>query len=265
MTMKTQYTIHDVAALLDISTDAIRLYEKEGLVTPLRDPVNGYRYYQFDQIHRIMGISLYRQLDVGIAEIRELLEDDSFPDVCDHFAHYIEESEQEITRLNTRMEKLRFMKAHLESLNEGLDKYQIHILPKCYIVYHQDHALHLYKEIQKLITSPIFSFGNFCYRLQQDEAGQFTSKELEFIIREPMFELTPWEKAASSLPSRESCQCLYTVKCTSDFSTWDMQEMLDYARENHIQCDNTAYAFYVYSLMQEDIIGDYYEIFLPIL
>ena len=34
MPMKTQYTIHDVAALLDISTDAIRLYEKEGLVTP---------------------------------------------------------------------------------------------------------------------------------------------------------------------------------------------------------------------------------------
>ena len=45
----------------------------------------------------------------------------------------------------------------------------------------------------------------------------------------------------------------------------DMQEMLDYARENHIQCGNTAYAFYVYSLMQEDIIGDYYEIFMPIL
>ena len=30
--MKTQYTIHDVAALLGISADAIRLYEKEGLV-----------------------------------------------------------------------------------------------------------------------------------------------------------------------------------------------------------------------------------------
>ena len=31
-----QYTIHEVAALLNISTDAIRLYEKEGLVTPTR-------------------------------------------------------------------------------------------------------------------------------------------------------------------------------------------------------------------------------------
>ena len=57
-----QYTIHEVAALLNISTDAIRLYEKEGLVTPTRNPENGYRYYNTEQIHRIMGICLYRRL-----------------------------------------------------------------------------------------------------------------------------------------------------------------------------------------------------------
>ena len=74
MEIKTRYTIHDVAALLGISPDAIRLYEKEGLVFPLRDPNNGYRYYEFAQIHRILGISLYRQLGVGIAEIRVLSE-----------------------------------------------------------------------------------------------------------------------------------------------------------------------------------------------
>ena len=111
--MKTKYTIHDVAALLGISTDAIRLYEKEGLVSPLRDPKNGYRYYEYDQIHRIMGISLYRQLDVGIAEIRELLNDQTFPEVCTHFEEYIAQSEQEIIRLKNRMEKLKFMKRTL--------------------------------------------------------------------------------------------------------------------------------------------------------
>ena len=59
--------IHEVAALLNISTDAIRLYEKEGLVTPTRNPENGYRYYNTEQIHRIMGICLYRRLHVSIA------------------------------------------------------------------------------------------------------------------------------------------------------------------------------------------------------
>ena len=40
-----RYSIHSVAELLGISADAIRLYEKEGLVSPMRDESNGYRYY----------------------------------------------------------------------------------------------------------------------------------------------------------------------------------------------------------------------------
>ena len=58
-----RYSIHSVAELLGISADAIRLYEKEGLVKPLRDEKNGYRYYENEQIHKIMGIHLYRQQD----------------------------------------------------------------------------------------------------------------------------------------------------------------------------------------------------------
>lgn len=65
--MIVRHTIHEVATLLNISTDTIRLYEKEGLVCPLRDPSNGYRYYNAEQIHRIMGIYLYRQLNVSIS------------------------------------------------------------------------------------------------------------------------------------------------------------------------------------------------------
>ena len=54
--MANRYTIHEIAKLLGISTDAIRLYEKEGLVTPVHDPQNGYRYYETLDIQRIMGI-----------------------------------------------------------------------------------------------------------------------------------------------------------------------------------------------------------------
>lgn len=263
--MKKQYTIHDVAALLGISADAIRLYEKEGLVSPLRDPKNGYRYYEYDQIHRIMGISLYRQLDVGIAEIRELLADQTFPEICAHFEDYIAQSEQEIVCLQNRVKKLMFMKGHLESLNEGLNTYEIKTLPACYILYHQDHTERLYHEIQKLITSPVFSFGNFCYVLRREEGERYSSHELEFVVREPMIGLTPWGKDASALPVRESCRCLYTVKCTLDQASWHIQEMLDYAEANGFKCDSRAYAFYVYSMMHGDALGDYYEIYVPVI
>ena len=85
-----QYTIHEVAALLNISTDAIRLYEKEGLVTPTRNPENGYRYYNTEQIHRIMGICLYRRLHVSIAEIKCLVEVSTLEDISDGFSGFID-------------------------------------------------------------------------------------------------------------------------------------------------------------------------------
>ena len=64
-----QYTIHEVAAFSISPTDAIQLYEKEGLVTPTRNPENG--RYNTEQIHRITG-NLSRKLHGSIAEIKRL-------------------------------------------------------------------------------------------------------------------------------------------------------------------------------------------------
>lgn len=113
-----QYTIHEVAALLNISTDAIRLYEKEGLVTPTRNPENGYRYYDTEQIHRIMGICLYRRLHVSIAEIKRLVEVSTLEDISDGFSGFIDSRKKEIARLTLEVEQMSYMKQHLDTLDE---------------------------------------------------------------------------------------------------------------------------------------------------
>ena len=264
MEIKTRYTIHDVAALLGISPDAIRLYEKEGLVFPLRDPNNGYRYYEFAQIHRILGISLYRQLGVGIAEIRELLSGRSFDELCDHFDSMIELNERKIEQLQQQTEKMRFMKTHLENLNKGYETYSIRQLPDAYVVYHQEHALLLYKEIKTLFQSPVFSFGNFCYHLQKEENEKYQSQTLEFIIQKKMLELSPWKNAAESFPVQKGSRCLYTVKTSPGHAAWDLSDMEQYAKENGLRCKKYAYAFFVYSMLQEETIQDYYEIYIPL-
>ena len=132
------YTIHQVAELLGISTDAIRLYEKEKLIQPERNPDNGYRYYNFEQLQRVMGIYLYRQLGVGISGIRELIKHQTFEGVEAQFDSFIESSEKEILRLQRRLEKMKFMKRHLENVKEGLNSPCIRQMENCYILYHQD-------------------------------------------------------------------------------------------------------------------------------
>lgn len=265
--MAKQYTIREVADLIGISTDAIRLYEKEGLVSPLRDPNNGYRYYGPNEIQHIMGIHLYRQLDTSLAEIRDLYRTSSLAEISNHFAGLINQTEQEIAKLENRLKKLHFMKQHLETLQEGLHTCSIRELPTLYLLYQQDFSKTLYENMKTVLTSPIFSFGNFCYTLKTNDTGTYSPHALEFAIREPMMKVCPWTDKASSFKKISECRCLYTVITAPHLNgvEWDLRQLYAYAKEHNITCGSEAYSFYVYSLFAENSIIDYYEVYLPII
>jgi DNA-binding transcriptional MerR regulator len=53
--------IGEVAALLDITTDSLRNWERNNLVTVPRNPANGYRLYRAAEIGRLRVIRLLRQ------------------------------------------------------------------------------------------------------------------------------------------------------------------------------------------------------------
>ena len=66
--------INEVEAAVGVTKKNIRFYEEEGLVTPGREPGNGYRSYSPADVERLRRIKLLRKLDVPLAEIREMLE-----------------------------------------------------------------------------------------------------------------------------------------------------------------------------------------------
>lgn len=264
--MGKKYTIREVAALIGLSTDAIRLYEKEGLFSPLRDPNNGYRYYGPDEIQRIMGIHLYRQLDASIAEIRNLYTATNLLEVSDYFSTFIAETETEIQTLQNRLEKICFMKKHIEMLNSGLGNCSIQELPSLYMLFQQDFSKSLYENMKDIFTSPVFSYGNFCYALRTNSTGTYSPHALEFAIREPMMKVCPWKNNADTFKKIDGCSCIHSVITAPDLNgvEWDLSHIYTYAKENHIICKPQGYAFYVYSLNREDTITDFYEIYIPI-
>ena len=66
--------INEVEAAVGVTKKNIRFYEEEGLITPGREPGNGYRSYSQADVERLRRIKLLRKLDVPLAEIREMLE-----------------------------------------------------------------------------------------------------------------------------------------------------------------------------------------------
>ena len=66
--------INEVEAVVGVTKKNIRFYEEEGLITPSREPGNGYRSYSQADVERLRRIKLLRKLDVPLAEIRQMLE-----------------------------------------------------------------------------------------------------------------------------------------------------------------------------------------------
>ena len=65
--------INEVEALAGIAKKNIRFYEEQGMISPRRNPENGYRDYADEDVLVLRRIRLLRKLDVPIDEIRLML------------------------------------------------------------------------------------------------------------------------------------------------------------------------------------------------
>ncbi|SMF23114.1 heavy metal-responsive transcriptional regulator [Pseudogulbenkiania subflava] len=66
-------TIGKLAQAGDISVDALRYYEREGLIAPAAKTDSGYRLYEEDAVRRVRFIQHAQACGFTLTEIRELL------------------------------------------------------------------------------------------------------------------------------------------------------------------------------------------------
>lgn len=70
--------INEAAKMLHVNPNALRFYEKKGVLAPHRDE-NGYRMYTMDDVARIQIVLLYRRMGFSIEMILKLLGQEESP------------------------------------------------------------------------------------------------------------------------------------------------------------------------------------------
>lgn len=73
-----EYSIQELSHLSGVTTRTLRWYDQIGLLKPSRVAESGYRYYSRVEVDRLQDILYYRALGVGLAQIKECLDDPSF-------------------------------------------------------------------------------------------------------------------------------------------------------------------------------------------
>lgn len=67
--------IGEIAAFFNVSTKAIRLYEKKGIIRPVKvDAQSGYRYYSVAQVQQLNALIELKSLGFSLDEIKAIME-----------------------------------------------------------------------------------------------------------------------------------------------------------------------------------------------
>jgi len=140
--------IGEFSKLSMLTVKALRFYEKEGLLSPVRvDEWTGYRYYETDQLAAAARIKALRQLGFSVDEVRACL---SSPDRSALLSAKAQELEQAHRRLAAQLSLLYYLMEET-----GMEtKYQAVIkeLPPC-VVYSEERKLDSYGQVSELVRS----------------------------------------------------------------------------------------------------------------
>ncbi len=115
--VRSYFTTGEFAKICQVNKRTLFHYDEIGLFQPAIINKNGYRYYDLNQINVFLIITMLKELDVPLKQIKEYL-DERTPE------RLIDLSEKKIIEIDSKIEKLNRMKHLLEETiiftNKGL-------------------------------------------------------------------------------------------------------------------------------------------------
>ncbi|MBI2798707.1 MAG: MerR family transcriptional regulator [Gammaproteobacteria bacterium] len=104
--------VHELAMESGVSTHAVRYYAKIGLLTPTRDPNNGYQHFTRADSERMRFVRRAQRLGLTLAEIKHLLSRSQrgTGECCGSVAH----------KLHVRIKDVRKQIARLQAMEQSI-------------------------------------------------------------------------------------------------------------------------------------------------
>lgn len=131
--MKREFMIGEVAELLGISKDTLRIYEEKGLVIPGRDE-NGFRRYCVDDLYKLISIMFYRGSSLTMKEVGVLMQMNGADAKRQLILRQIREEEQALQEHRRNLSRLKVALAYYDWGHRDSGHYELISMPVFYIV-----------------------------------------------------------------------------------------------------------------------------------
>ena len=126
------YKIGVIANLLDLTTQALRFYEQEGVVTPVKSE-NGTRLYSLDDVHKLLSFRKYRMAEFTVQDVVAHLRNDSLRDLSSRLDEKCDELIARSEEMLRRAHELRNFRQELDYARRNLGVLRVETRPEFYV------------------------------------------------------------------------------------------------------------------------------------
>lgn len=158
--VKDDYKVSQIANFFGISGDAVRFYDKMGIISPGKDQSNQYRYYNWTEFVDMDYVLRLKEINVPLTEIKKMVNEYSIDEIISSLRTHERDVNEELFRLNYARSMTRAYIENFERIKEKDGILEVSISPTmiCRNLEMEDKGI--MKDFQRIATSeiPCFTF-----------------------------------------------------------------------------------------------------------
>lgn len=267
-----KYKSGQVAKILNISPEAIRYYEKNGIILSSKDEDNGYRSFYFHELAAMKKLRLYKSLGLNIKDSFNLIHENTINGI----GKILEENEKNsLININKEKRKIKYslkLREVISKIPDMLDKYYIDDCPSMYYIKCQNGRELLKdklidKEIKRWYDkSPIVMAGSIASL--SDLKPWFQAEICLSIYKEDFDDfIKTKESFVEFIPARKSIHTV--VKIDYDIKDFyaPVENVMKYLEDNNFETYDMIIGFPIAvncKVSENSSFNDYYEVWIPI-
>lgn len=263
--MEKIYTISEIGKLLGLSNDAIRFYEKKGLVHPSINPENKYRIYTIHNVLELLDIIYYRHLDFSVSDIYELSKSLDPKRVYTLVEQQRKNVERKIRYEQQLLKKITYIQSLFENIKTKEGVCSLKVFPASFILFeNKDKEQFFHHEIQHISTDQFVLCSIYRQYLMKDNTLKkiYTYVTLDETIMEELGMYIEKEENKFLL-ERKSIHMNVKME-NGKIQKKDIAIMKEYAKNHHLKTESFFFAREIPLTFYHDTKNYYAEIYLPL-
>ena len=244
VSQERKYLIGDVARIAGLSRDALRFYEKKGIISSSKMD-NGYRCYSDLDIYRLMHILYYRKMNISLGDLEELMSGRAEPvaSTRESIARQIEEEKAELKRHQWAITRLQMVQRDMERIERFTNRCTIKSFPSAYIL---ESCGSFQEGLEKWfdLSSAVEALDmTYFYTVLQFCGGKAVNRGTELLLYSELADKLGEDFPFESCPRTRQQKCIYQVVKSEHMipEKEQLEKMLQWGRERGLKPGETVY------------------------